>query len=245
MSVSNAAMVRSPSWLSSLWIALASIGAIAGSMLATPGAADGWQWLHWICKPLATVLVLWMAWRTAQPVSVRFRRWMVAAMGFSLVGDIFLMLPWDAFVPGLVAFLVAHVCFIRAFLLDARFAPRPLAWLACLAYGALNLWALWPSLPAALHVPVVVYVVVLSTMAGQALSRAWWHAADALAEPSRWAAVGALLFMFSDTLIAWNRFRVAVPLSALWILGTYYVALWCLARSVRQAGEGNEAGESA
>ncbi|MHA6206193.1 lysoplasmalogenase [Dyella soli] len=234
MSVSNARAAVLPSWNHNGAVALAAIGAIVGALLAAPGMADGWQWLHWTCKPLATVLILLMAWRTAVPLSARYRRWITIGMLFSLAGDVFLMLPRDAFVPGLVAFLLAHACFIRALLDDVRFAPRPLALLACLAYGALNLWALWPSLPPPLHTPVVVYVAVLAAMAGQALSRAWWHAAGDLAEPSRWAAIGASIFMFSDTLIAWNRFRVTIPLAAMWILATYYVALWCLARSVRR-----------
>jgi hypothetical protein len=37
--------------------------------------------------------------------------------------------------------------------------------------------------------------------------------------------------------LAWNRFRLAIPLSSLWVLATYYAALWCLARSVRQTGD--------
>jgi uncharacterized membrane protein YhhN len=221
-------------------VALLGAAAILGAVLAGPGPADGWQWLHWISKPLATMLILRTAWRIAPPLTARYRRWIAIGMLFSLAGDIFLMLPQDAFVPGLVAFLIAHVCFIRAMLDDARFAARPWALLACLGYGALNLWLLWPSLPTALYVPVVVYVAVLASMAGQAVSRAWWHAGDALAGPARWAAVGALLFMLSDTLIAWNRFRLVIPLAALWILVTYYAALWCLARSVqRVSGAGN------
>jgi uncharacterized membrane protein YhhN len=105
--------------------------------------------------------------------------------------------------------------------------------LACVAYGALNLWALWPSLPAALHIPVLVYVLVLASMGGQAVVRARRHVADALAVSAQWSMAGALIFMASDTLLAWNRFRFVIPLSTVWVLATYYAALWCLARSVR------------
>ncbi|WP_430392232.1 lysoplasmalogenase [Dyella sp. 20L07] len=231
MSVSNAAAIPPASRGLDLAIVLAAVAAIVGSIF---GATDGWLWLHWICKPLTTLLILWLAWHTLAPVSAGYRRWIVIGMVFSLAGDIFLMLPQDAFVPGLVAFLIAHACFIRALLDDTRFAARPWALLACLGYGALNLWALWPSVPSALHLPVVVYVAVLACMAGQAVARAWWHVRDALAKPAQWAMAGALLFMLSDTLLAWNRFRVVIPLSALWVLATYYAALWCLARSVRR-----------
>ncbi|RDI97290.1 lysoplasmalogenase [Dyella solisilvae] len=217
-------------------IALAAIATIVGATYGEPGTVDGWHWLHWLCKPLATAVILWSAWSASPPVSATYRRWIAIGMVFSLAGDIFLMLPVDAFVPGLVAFLIGHLCFLRALTSDTRFAAVPLALLACVAYGVLNLWALWPSLPGALHVPVVVYVAVLTCMAGQAVARALWRAHDALAGPALWAAGGALLFVLSDTLLAWNRFRLAIPLSALWILATYYAALWCLAHSVRDMG---------
>jgi len=171
--------------------------------------------------------------RTEPAVSLRYRRWMATGVVASLAGDIFLMLPQDAFVPGLVSFLLAHLCFILALLDDSRFAERPLGMLACLAYGALNLWALWPALPDALHVPVVVYVLVLAGMGGQAVVRARRHATDALASSAQWSMAGALVFMLSDTLLAWDRFRFVIPMSGLWVLATYYTALWCLARSVR------------
>lgn len=237
MTVSNAIADRRSHRLMDLAIVLAALAAILGSALGAPQAIDGWHWLHWVCKPLTTVLILWMAWRTEPAISPRYRRWIAIGMLFSLAGDIFLMLPVDAFVAGLVAFLFGHGCFIRALLDDTRFAARPVGLLACLAYGGLNLWALWPSLPGALHLPVVIYVLVLTTMGGQAVARAWWHGHDALSGPAQWAAAGALLFMLSDTLLAWNRFRLTIPLSALWILATYYAALWCLARSVQRARE--------
>jgi uncharacterized membrane protein YhhN len=96
-----------------------------------------------------------------------------------------------------------------------------------------NLWALWPSLPAALHVPVTIYVLVLASMGGQAVVRERRHASDALATSAHWSMMGALIFMLSDTLLAWDRFRFVIPLSAVWVLVTYYTAMWCLARSVR------------
>jgi uncharacterized membrane protein YhhN len=218
-------------------VVLAAMAAIVGGTFGVPGLVDGWHVLHWVAKPLATLLILWTAWYAQPAVSVVYRRWISIGMLFSLVGDILLMLPVDAFVAGLVAFLLGHLCFIRALVDDTRFAARLLALLGCLAYGLLNLWALWPTLPGALHLPVVVYVVVLTSMGGQAVARAWVHGGDGLAGPAQWAAAGALLFMLSDTLLAWNRFRLALPLSSLWVLATYYAALWCLARSVRQTGD--------
>jgi len=196
--------------------------------------ADVWRWLHWVAKPLATVLVLGAAAFAWPPIAPRYRRWIAAGLACSLIGDILLMLPADLFVVGLLAFLAGHVGFITAFLGDSRLGTRPLAWLACLLVVAINLTLLWPSVPPTLRVAVAVYALVLSAMGAQALGRAWQHAGDRLALPARRAAIGGLLFMLSDSLLAWNRFHGVLPLAAVWVLGSYYAALWFIARSVAQ-----------
>ena len=207
---------------------LAACAAIAGALLAAH-SPDG-RWLHWIAKPLATALVFALAWRARPAVSARYRHFVLAGIACSLAGDVLLMLPGDLFVPGLVAFLLGHACFIAALLGDSRFAVPAWPLLACLAYGIANLAALWGAIAAPLRVPVIVYVAVLCSMAGQALARALRGEA-----PARLAACGALLFMLSDSVLAWDRFRGPLPLASLWVLATYYLALWWIARSVQKA----------
>lgn len=209
-------------------VLLAAGGAILGALLGAH--APHWLWLHWLAKPLATALLFALAWRARPVVSARYRRLVLAGIAASLAGDVCLMLPGDRFVPGLLAFLLAHGCFIAAFLGDSRSA-RP-AWplALCLAYGAANLALLWHAIAAPLRGPVLVYVLVLAAMGAQALARGW--RGDAAAGL---AARGALAFMASDTLLAWDRFRGPLPLASLWVLATYYLALWWIARSVRRA----------
>ncbi len=48
------------------------------------------------------------------------------------------------------------------------------------------------------------------------------------------AACGAILFLISDALLAWNRFRMKFKSAQFLILGTYYVAQWALAMSLGQ-----------
>ncbi|WP_426701746.1 lysoplasmalogenase [Rhodanobacter sp. Col0626] len=214
----------------------ASLAAIAGALLAASYPGQGWVWLHWFGKPLATALIFVLAWRAQPAQSPRYRRWILLGIACSLLGDVLLMLPGDLFVPGLVAFLLGHLCFITAFLGDSGFAARPFLLLASLGYGAVNLSLLWPSIGAPLRVPVMVYVVVLACMGGQALVRARIFAlrGDAQAPAARLAALGALMFMLSDSLLAWNRFHGAIPLASLWVLSAYYLALWWIARSVQR-----------
>lgn len=214
----------------------AALAAIVGALLAASQPGHGWQWLHWLGKPLATVLIFLLAWLARPAQSPRYRRWILLGIACSLLGDVLLMLPGDLFVPGLVAFLFGHMCFITAFLGDSRFAARPWLLLVSLGYGAVNLCLLWDSIGAPLRVPVIVYVVVLASMVGQALVRASVFArrGDAQAPAARMAAAGALMFMLSDNLLAWNRFHGPIPLASLWVLAAYYLALWWIARSVQR-----------
>ena len=229
--MSPAATTATPAFRRALapMVVCAALAAMLGGVLGA--GADAWQWLHWVAKPLATVLVIVaaLAW---PPISARYRRRIVIGLTCSLLGDVLLMMPADLFVAGLVAFLVGHLHFIGGFLGDSRLGTRPLAWLGCLLLAALNLAWLWPSIPPTLRVAVLVYALVLAAMAAQALGRAWSHAGDALARPARRAAVGGVLFMLGDSLLAWDRFHGALPLAAVWVLGSYYAAVWCIARSV-------------
>ncbi|MET0331938.1 MAG: lysoplasmalogenase [Dyella sp.] len=215
-------------WLG-LGLFIVAVGAIAGAELEGAG-----HWLHWLCKPVATGLILLLAWRALPAVSTRYRRWVMAGIGVSLLGDIWLMLPGDFFVLGLLSFLCAHGCFIAALLSDTRWNAQPLALALCLGYAALAVTVIWPGLGSSLHLPVIVYVLVLATMAGLALTRALVYRHTLMARPAALAAAGALIFLLSDSLLAWHRFRAPLPWSALWVLTTYYYALWLLAASVRR-----------
>jgi uncharacterized membrane protein YhhN len=223
---------------------LAAGMAILGA-LATQGGTDAWHWLHWVCKPLATLWMWVLAWRALHPVSAAYRRDILVGITLCLLGDILLMLPGDLFVPGLVSFLLAHSLFIAAFSSDVRFVARWWAWLACLAYGAVVTILLWRGIASALRLPVLVYVAVLASMGGQAMGRAFRLRAsgDARALSARYAAAGAMLFMLSDSLLAWDRFRTPLPLAGLYILATYYTALWLIARSVEQGAMASRGGQ--
>lgn len=219
-------------------IALTAAAAIAGALWMHADPSGPGRWLHWLCKPLATALVILLAARVTTPLSPRYRHRILAGLAFALCGDVLLMLPADLFVPGLAMFLLGHLCFIAAWLADSRFGVRPLGLIACWLAATALLATLWSGLAPALRIPVVIYALTLASMAGQAVGRAWHHAAarDALALPARCAALGAVLFMASDSLIAIDRFHAALPLAPLWILGSYYPAIWLIARSVSYQG---------
>ncbi len=95
-------------------------------------------------------------------------------------------------------------------------------------------------MPAELHVPVLAYVAVLMLMGALAAARGWSLRGDPrLRDSARLAAIGGVLFVLSDTLLAWNRFGGGIPLASLWVLATYYLAQWHIARSVDLQAGGN------
>ncbi|CAM4413740.1 lysoplasmalogenase [Stenotrophomonas pavanii] len=220
-------------------ILLMAILAILGAFLDGDG-----RWLHWLAKPATTLLIAAITWRVCDPAQPFYRRAVLAGVLLSCVGDIALMLPVDAFVPGLVAFLLAHLCYIVAFR-DGLRAGRGLFAAAVLlgAFAVLNVMGLWPHLPVPMRVPVLAYVLVLASMAVLALARQWRSPKPAAVEASsaRRAAAGALLFVASDSLLAWDRFAGGLPLASLLVLSTYYGAQYAIARSVKQQkGDGGD-----
>jgi uncharacterized membrane protein YhhN len=212
-------------------ILLMAVLAIIGASLHGDG-----RWLHWLAKPATTLLIAGVAWQVHDPAQPFYRRAVLAGMLLSCVGDIALMLPMDAFVPGLVAFLLAHLCYIVAFR-DGLRAGRGLFAAAVLlgAFAVLNVMGLWPHLPAPMRIPVLAYVVVLASMAVLALARLWRSTRPDPVEARsvRWAAAGALLFVASDSLLAWDRFADGLPLASLLVLSSYYAAQYAVARSVK------------
>ncbi|OGA98307.1 MAG: hypothetical protein A3E25_11105 [Burkholderiales bacterium RIFCSPHIGHO2_12_FULL_69_20] len=199
---------------------LSAVAAIA-SHLAWPDAF----WPYALLKPLTTVLVIAHAWRRGQPGDTR-RRALLAGLVLSLLGDVALLWPQQGFLPGLVAFLLAHLAYLYAFTRGVRFGAWPLAFVgyALLAAGVLTL--LWPGVPPGLRAPVVAYVLCLAAMAAQTASA--WHAG----RTGVVAALGGALFLTSDALLATNRFHTPLPLATLWVLATYWAAQWLIASAL-------------
>lgn len=150
--------------------------------------------------------------------------WVVAALAFGLAGDVGLLLsrddgPPDApFLAGLGAFLVGHACWIVAF---ARYGPSGLDVLAgaLIVGGIAGLWlpdvlrGAAGSAGTAFAWVVLGYATALAAMAVLAVGTAVVA-----------TAVGGILFVASDTMLARERFATPVPYSRLLVIVTYHLA---------------------
>jgi uncharacterized membrane protein YhhN len=179
----------------------------------------------YIFKPLTMVFILLIASR-GQVAAPFYRYMIIIGLVCSLAGDVFLMLPSDRFVAGLVAFLLAHLFYIAAFVSEIN----ALTWwplMPLVIYGMVIYAMLSPSL-GKLKLPVVAYIVVILMMAWLAWER-WSQTAQ---NGALLALVGAVLFVISDTILAINRFRGTFKLARALNLTTYFTAQWLIAGSV-------------
>lgn len=179
--------------------------------------------LFFVFKPLTTVLILAHAWQRGQGSAVR--PWILAGLAASLAGDIALLWPQQGFLPGLIAFLLAHLCYLWAFTRVQRLAAWPWPFLFYGLLAGTILGQLWPGVPGPLRAPVIVYVLCLSAMGAQAAVLARFSPD----RRHRMVALGGALFVISDACLATNKFAGPMPLAALAVLPTYWAAQWCIA----------------
>jgi uncharacterized membrane protein YhhN len=212
--------------VTAFWI-LVSIAAAAAADWIAVGTSN--QRLLYGAKPAVLVALVGAA--ASIPAShtdlVDRRWWFVAALVCCLVGDVALMLPGDVFIPGLAAFLAGHVLFVVGLLQPPAppgmppfaFSTTGLAVAAGLvvaieAYpGRALLTTLAGGGQRSLIAPVCVYMVAIATVVVLATNVA-----------SRPAAIGASLFLVSDTVLALDRFVWPRPWGTLVVHVTYHVA---------------------
>jgi uncharacterized membrane protein YhhN len=195
------------------WALLGVAAAVAaGDWFAVSRGSKG---LEYVCKPAAVAALIGVA-LALTPAHADRRAWFVVALALSLVGDVFLMLRRDFFVAGLGAFLLAHVAYVVGLRLHGG-SWAALAW-AAVVVGAAAVAVGRPVVGAVrrrqpdMVVPVSVYMAVISAMV-----------ASALATGVVLAALGAVLFELSDSLIAWNRFVRPLRWAPLAIIVTYHL----------------------
>ncbi len=185
------------------------------STLAILGAEKRVRWLEVAFKPLTTLLFFAVIGRP----ETTFARWITAGIALSVIGDVALLSDSNrAFMLGLVAFLLAHIAYVIAFLGVAAWSPHvAIAAIVVVAASVLLLRATWKG-AAGMHAATIAYAAVISAMVISA-----WATVGGPLLMAPYAAVGAVLFYISDSSLALNRFRRPIPHSALLAMGVYWL----------------------
>lgn len=152
-----------------------------------------------------------------------------AAMIFCAIGDY--MGSCDNFLAQMGFFAIGHIWFIAFFIRryftkvekDMKLTSKAKGYLAMVVFCTLALlvtafFKIVPNAePGIIKAGVGIYACIISTML-----------LTALLQRSSLYALGAVLFVFSDFIIAWNMFVEPVPYRTYLVLVTYYLAQWLL-----------------
>ncbi len=198
----------------------------------------GFPYLVYIFKPfLMPLLIFWYKKTDSQYLKI-----LVYALVFSFFGDVFLMfLPLSEhfFLAGLSSFLVTHILYLVVFVKYTNSNKKSIFWrrphlaLPFILYGLSLVAYLYQNAKPQfieMQIPVIVYASVIMLMVLSAIGRFEKVNQNSFA----WVLIGALLFMFSDTLIALNNFSsifddnkyiARLLIMILYTLGQYLIVL--------------------
>ena len=194
--------------------------------------------LEYAAKPAAMLALLaWLWVESGSKLTQGPLAWFALGLVCSLAGDVLLMLPERFFLPGLVAFLLAHLAYIAG--LNASGIAWPAEALLAIPLALIGGW-LFGRVRGALRAkgrsklvgPVAVYATVISLMVVSALAtlfRGEWAAG-----PAALVSAGAGLFFISDAVLAWNRFVAPMRNGKLVVIVAYHLGqmalIWGAAR---------------
>ena len=201
--------------------------------------ARGWKKLEYLAKPATMVALLAFVIQNGGLSGGMI--WFTLGLIFSLAGDVFLMLPKEQFIAGLISFLLAHVAYIIGL---APRLPRDVPSLLIaislavfLALAAVQIYrriaaGLQASGNANLRGPVLVYTIVISVMLFSAMLTLLgdeWFSTEALT-----VCAGAALFFLSDAILAWNKFVSPIRNGRLMNMVSYHLGQLLIALGAAQ-----------
>jgi uncharacterized membrane protein YhhN len=209
---------------------LLTVAIIVCAVLHILAEYKGAQRKVYLLKPLTMLLIVAMGLILLPEKLDWYHYALLIGLLFSIGGDVALMWPSDKFMLGLVSFLTGHIFYISGLISGIELSLSWYVWVPLIILGSGMFLGLRSGL-GRMQIPVLLYILVILIMSGTA-----WERHFQLELPQTYFALwGATLFILSDALLAWNRFRVKFKSAQLFILGTYYTAQWALAISLSQS----------
>lgn len=189
------------------------------ALLDWVAVARGSRRLEAVFKPAALALLILVA-LTLGATDSAAGTWLLLALVFGLLGDIALLSDSvSRFQAGLAAFFVGHLAYVVAFLAAPGSSFGSLQGLAAGLVMAAALSYTKDVLPRvhrehglALAVPVAAYTTVIGVMLFVAFTTGLWL-----------VALGAAIFVASDSILARDRFVAPLPHGHLKVMVTYHL----------------------
>ncbi|MCI0523273.1 MAG: lysoplasmalogenase [Bacteroidales bacterium] len=178
-----------------------------------------------ISKALIILLLIVLFLVNAGRMETGAKRMIFLALLFSWLGDIALEMDNNKdlmFMVGLAFFLLAHIFYFMVFILTPG-KGQPLKRLIMIIlpviiYGIFLVAFLYNDL-GDMRLPVIIYAIVILSMLAGAISRI-----GKVNSASYYLVLaGAALFVLSDSMLAINKFSIAVPAASVLIMSTYVI----------------------
>ncbi len=154
--------------------------------------------------------------------------WFLAALFFSFLGDVFLLDNNDMFLFGIAAFLITQLLYIKiiiGYLNNSSKSQKLQAILPFAIYFILLIYLLIDNLGEYL-IPVLVYGLTISVFGIVSLLNYIINKSQS----SKLLLFGALLFIASDSMIAFDRFYESKGIYSVLIMITYILAQYLICR---------------
>ena len=191
------------------------------------GSTETLQSVHYIAKPAIVISLIFLFIKASKSLSKPIKRLTLLALVFSLLGDVLLMFVATSehfFTLGLVAFLTAHVMYVLLFLKHRNAKNSPFGFIAVLLIYAAYLFYFLKDGLGSMLVPVVVYMIVILTMA----TTAYLRKHKVTMRSYGLVFLGALCFMASDSILAFDKFYQPLLWSNISIMVTYAFAQYLI-----------------
>lgn len=187
-------------------------------------------WAAAIAKGCLMPILMIYFWLNVRPRKDAFVCFILAALGLSWFGDLFMLFQDRAvfFIFGLGSFLAAHIAYIGAFTRKQKknigLVGKNFLWaVPIIGYGFGLYYYLYPNLNE-MMAPVFLYAVAICGMLIAALNRQSFVEDFSF----RYILLGALLFVISDSIIAINMFHEPINNASFWIMMTYGLGQWLI-----------------
>ncbi len=186
--------------------------------------------LNQFTKPLLMPLLMLYVYKSSIGKVTKRVLLLSIALLFSWLGDVVLMYQADEtfFMAGIGLFLIAQITYVVVLRKSMYQKPniQLMKILPFILYAGILFFNLLPA--GDFTIPILVYGSVIMTMAIMASFREGNTAQDSF----KFALWGSVLFVLSDSILAYNSFHTAIPYAGVWIMITYCAAQLLLVKGL-------------
>jgi uncharacterized membrane protein YhhN len=178
--------------------------------------------MRYFSKPLLMPILILLYWFMSPGTDI----FVSIALWLAFAGDVFLLFPKHKafFMLGLSSFLACHIFYILYFIKIDVFPSGidPWFWLVIIVFAIFGvlLFSFLKKHLGDMKIPVIFYIIVILSLSFICASRCFSFSGTAFWFPL----IGSILFVISDTILAFNTFRKPVRYGGVYIMSTYIAA---------------------